>query len=186
MKIIKIIKYIYLGIISLLILFLGIFLISSLISKKDYTQVFGYSFFEVQSYSMYPELTKGDLVVVKKRDNQDYKVDMVVTYILPTDKTPTTHKIVKIEGNIITTRGINEETNNTDDAPFDVSCIIGEVVIKWKNYSKVRNFVTNPIGIIVILLCGFFFIEGFIYLESIYQKKQNKENECEDKIEDSK
>ena len=97
---------------------------------------------------------------------------MVVTYILPTDKTPTTHKIVKIEGNTITTRGINEETNNTDDAPFDVSCIIGKVVTVWHGYGNIRNFVTNPMGIISILIIGFFIIEGFNYLENYFKEKE--------------
>lgn len=172
MKVIKAIKYIYLSIMAIIIIFLAIFLLSSLFSKKGYTEVFGYSFFEVQSYSMYPELDKGDLVVVKKRNNEDYKVDMVVTYKKPTDKIPTTHKIVKIEGNIITTRGINTETNNSDDAPFDVSLIIGEVVTVWKNYDNVRTFITNPLGIIIILLSGFFLVEGINYFENKFSEKK--------------
>ncbi|MBQ9791210.1 MAG: hypothetical protein IJW28_01355, partial [Clostridia bacterium] len=94
--------------------------------------------------------------------------------------------IANIDGGLQVDETLDNTYTGTIYVTDYVSCIIGEVVIKWKNYSKVRNFVTNPIGIIVILLCGFFFIEGFIYLESIYQKKQNKENECEDKIEDSK
>ena len=177
MKIAKILKFTYLVVISIIILILGIFLLSSLFSKKEYTQVFGYSFFEVKSYSMYPELDKGDLVVVKKRNNDEYKVDMVVTYIKPNDKIPTTHKIVKVEGNIITTRGINTETNNSDDAPFDVECIIGEVVFVWENYNYVREFVTNPIGIIIILLTGFLIIEGVNYLENCGKKTEKEKNQ---------
>jgi len=174
MRIAKILKFTYITIISIIILILGIFLLSSLFSKKDYPQVFGYSFFEVKSYSMYPELDKGDLVIVKKRDVSEYKVDMVVTYITPNDKIPTTHKIVKIEGNIITTRGINTETNNSDDKPFEVDYIIGEVVGVFRNYNNVRDFVTNPIGIVVILLTGFLFIEGINFLENKTSKKENE------------
>lgn len=175
MKVTKIFKYIYIGIISLILLVLGIFLFSSLFGKEDYAKVFGYSFFEVKSYSMYPELNKGDLVIVKERDANKYKVDMVVTYKKPTDQIPTTHKIVKIEGNIITTRGINSETNNSDDPPFDVQYIIGEVVGVWKNYDSVREFITNPLGIISILLTGFLIVELINYLEN--PNKNNKEND---------
>ncbi len=186
MKTIKIIKYVYMGLISLIILILALFLLSSLFSKKGYSEVFGISLFEVQSYSMYPELDKGDLVVVKKRAADKYEVGMTVTYIRPGEKIPTTHKIVKIEGNIITTRGVNTETNNSDDIPFDVSYIIGEVVTVWRNFNQTREFVTSPIGIIVILLWGFLFIEGFKYLEEVVREKRIKKLKEELGITDNK
>ena len=172
MKIVRLFRNIYIGILISVIVFLGVFLISSLFSKTGYTKTFGYSFFEVKSYSMYPKLDKGDLVVVKDLKDDNYEVGMIVTYIRENESTPTTHEIVKIEGNIITTRGINTETNNADDEPFDVSCIIGEVVYTFENYGNVRDFVTNPLGIIIILLSGIFIIEGFNYLESKTNKKE--------------
>lgn len=156
----------------MIILLLVLYLLSSVFSKKGYTQLFGISLFEVQSYSMHPELDKGDLVVVKKRKLDRYEVGMIVTYIRPGEKIPTTHKIVKIEDNIITTRGVNAETNNSDDVPFDVSYILGEVIITWRNFDSVRKFVASPIGVIVILLWGFLFIEGFNYLEEVLKEKR--------------
>lgn len=171
LKIIKIIRYSYLGILSAIILFLGIFLVGSLINKDSYTKAFGIALFEVESYSMYPDLDKGDLIIVKKRKPEKYQVDKVVTYIKPNDIKPTTHKIVDINGNMITTRGI---ANDSDDEPFDVSCIIGEVIIVWGNYDKVRDFITNPLGIIIILLFGFVFIEGFNYLEKDMIEKEKE------------
>lgn len=172
MKTIKIVKNIYLGLLSTVILLLVIFLLCSLFSKRGYTVMFGYSFFEVKSYSMYPELDKGDLVIVKKRAADEYEVGMIVTYMRENDDIPTTHKIVKIEGNVITTRGINEETNISDDEPFDVSNIIGEVTGVWRNYSNVRSFVTSPLGFIVIILLGFLIIEGFALLEDYFKDKE--------------
>lgn len=172
MKKFKIIRYIYLGVIGVIILFLGIFLIGSLTSKKPYTQVLGLSFFEVQSYSMYPEITKGDLLIVKKRKAENYEVGMTVTYIRPNEEKSTTHQIVKIEDKMITTRGI---ANDHDDEPFDVSCIIGEVVVVWSGYNGVRNFITNPLGIVSIILIGIFFIEGFNYLEEEAKRKRIEE-----------
>lgn len=177
MKIIRLFRNIYIGLLITIITCLFVFLISSLFSKTSYTKTFGYSFFEVKSYSMYPVLSKGNLVVVKELDDSCYEVGMIVTYIKDTDTIPTTHKIVKIDGNVITTRGINEETNNTDDEPFDVSCIIGEVVYVWKSYGKIKSFVTSPIGIIVILLSGFFIVEGFNYLENKYKDKDKIKNQ---------
>lgn len=172
MKVVKAIKYIYFSIVLIVILFLGIFLLSSLLSKSGYAQVFGYSFFEVKSYSMYPELDKGDLVVVKKRSDDEYKVGMVITYKRPEDSLPTTHKIVNVDGNIITTKGINETENTSEDDPFEVKYVIGEVVEVWEDYNKTREFITNPIGIIIIILFGFFMFEGIAFLEKEFSKEQ--------------
>ena len=147
-------------------------IISLAFSNKKYLDLFGYSVFEVQSYSMYPELTKGDLILVKKRDSSEYDVGMTVTYLRPTDKSTTTHKIVNIDGNIVTTKGINTETNNDCDVPFEIEYIIGEVVHVWTGYSEVKQFITHPIGIIIIILSNFLLIEGFSYLEI---KLSNKE-----------
>ena len=47
----------------------------SLINKDSYTKAFGIALFEVESYSMYPDLDKGDLIIVKKRKPEKYQVD---------------------------------------------------------------------------------------------------------------
>lgn len=171
MKIIKLIKYIFVGLLAFVTIGLITIVIASTINEKKYLEVFGYSIFEVKSYSMYPELTKGDLIIVKKRDSSDYKVGMTITYLRPTDETTTTHKIVSIDGNLVTTKGINTETNKDNDLPFDIECIIGEVVTVWNGYGDFRQFVTHPIGIIIIILTGFLLIEGFSYLKIKFFKQ---------------
>ena len=163
--ILRILKYTITGIFVLLILILSIFLLSRLVSKKSYSQVFGYSFFEVSSYSMYPELDKGDLVIVKQRDSEDYEVGMVVTYCVVEGTTPVTHKIVKREGDIITTRGVNTETNNTDDEPFDVKYIIGEVVDVYEDYGDFVSFIQNPLGLCIVIISCVILFEIFDFLE---------------------
>ena len=172
MKIIKVIKYVFVSLLVFVTIALMTIVIISTINEKKHLEVFGYSAFEVKSYSMYPELTKGDLILVKKRDSSEYEVGMTVTYLRPTDNSTTTHKIISIDGNIVTTKGINVETNNESDLPFEIEYIIGEVVYVWTNYGEVKRFVTHPIGIIIIILSNFLLIEGFSYLEF---KLSNKE-----------
>lgn len=172
MKVIKVVKYAYISLLAFIVVCLLTFILASSFNKKRYLEVFGYSFFEVKSYSMYPELTKGDLIVVKKKDASEYELGMVVTYLRPTDSTPTTHKIISIDGDVVTTQGINTNTNKDPDLPFDINCIIGEVVMVWDGYGKVKEFVTHPIGFIIIILTSFLFIEGLNYLEEKYSKKE--------------
>ena len=177
MKLLKLIKCLFVGIVLVVIVFLVSLILVASFSKKNYLEVFGYSFFEVKSYSMYPELEKGDLIVVKKRESSEYEVGMIVTYLRPSDDTTTTHMIVSIDGNKVTTKGINEETNKDNDLPFDIECIVGEVVTVWRGYGNVKEFVTNPIGIIIIILTGFLIVEGFNFLEDKFTSKENSGKE---------
>ena len=174
-KIYKIIKLILLIMVILLLVVLGVYLIKKATSKKPVTKVFGYSFYYVETGSMMPIINVGDLIVVKEFDSDHYQEGMNVTYLLEGAKSTVTHQIVKREGNVITTRGMNAETNNTDDEPFDVSCIVGEVVHVWSNYYKFINFVKSPVGIICLVLIGFVIVEGVGYLDKIILKKEEKE-----------
>ena len=98
----------------ILFLFLSVYLIKRIIDKDQPTTVWGIAFFEVSTGSMEPEIMIGDLIITKKIKDDQYQVGMIVTYLPPNAKTPVTHQIVKRDGNIITTRGINEETNNKE------------------------------------------------------------------------
>jgi len=179
-KILKIIEWIIVALLILFICVLGYYIISRLVNKGKPAKVFGYYVFEVSSWSMYNEnsehsLKKGDLIFVKPLKSEAYEVGMVVTYIQENVEMPITHMIVEREGNTITTRGINEEGNTSNDAPFDVSKILGEVKGVWRNYEKFINWTTSPIGIICIVLIGFLVVEGIYLLHSSLGNQSKKE-----------
>lgn len=181
-KIIKIIEKVFIGILIALICILGYYIIKRLISKDQPAKLFGYYLFEVSSWSMYKEgdpksIAKGDLVFVKKNKNNDYQVGMVITYTSEKSSMPITHQIVEINGNKITTRGINEEGNTTNDEPFDVSQVLGEVKKVWHNYNGFMKWMTSPIGIICIILIGFIIVESFHLFDKSLEKRKKEKNE---------
>lgn len=175
-KLFKIFEKILYVVLVLLIIVFGYYIIQRLTNKDKPANMFGYYLYEVSSWSMYnPDsedtLSKGDLIFVKKLQADEYKVGMVITY--DTGKgIPTTHKIIEINDNIITTQGINVEGNTSSDVPFDVSQVIGQVKGVWRNYSKHIDFLTSPIGIIIVLGIGFVFIEGFSLINKKLEKKE--------------
>lgn len=173
----KVLKYIIMSVLLLIIAFFAIYIVKRLITKDKTASVFNISFYEVSSWSMYDYLSVGDLVVVVKEDASEYKEGMVVTYLTEKMNTPVTHKIVKREGDIITTRGINAETNNTDDEPFDVKYILGEVKFVWRGFGNFMSFIRSPLGIITILLASFVLIGGGYYLDTKLSKKEVSNNE---------
>ena len=96
---------------------------------------FGASF--VLSGSMEPEISTDDLVFVKRAD--ELHVGDVVLY--NTGGSCVLHRITKIDGDIITTKG---DANNTEDKPFSKSAVLGVYIGKIPSGGKIIRFVTNP------------------------------------------
>ncbi len=182
-KILNIVEIVFLAILVVIIGILVCYIVMKGINKNKPTKMFGYYVFEVGSWSMYDEespdsLSKGDLIFVKELDSNKYEVGMVVTYQVD-DTMPTTHKIVARDGDIITTRGINKEGNTTDDPPFDVKNILGQVKGVWHGYGKFIAWTTSPLGIISIVLFLFLIYEGFELLKKALGKKQEPNNDID-------
>ena len=96
---------------------------------------FGASF--VLSGSMEPEISADDLVFVKRAD--ELHVGDVVLY--NTGRSNVLHRITKIDGDMITTQG---DANNTEDKPFYKSAVLGVYIGKIPSGGKIIRFVTNP------------------------------------------
>ena len=128
---------------------------------------FGASF--VLSGSMEPEITTDDLVLIKKSDK--LCVGDVVLY--NTGGSNVLHRITKIDGDMITTKG---DANNTEDKPFSKSAVLGVYVGKIPSGGKIIRFVTNPpfvmavVFLLMVVAITWMFVEG------------NKESKKLDKI----
>ena len=114
-----------------------------------FINVFDVRLDEVLSDSMYPEITKKDIVVVVKQD--EYKVGDIIEYrkgdIL------VTHRIASLgeEPNTFIPKG---DANNGVDGPVSLSQITGKVVAKWTNGRQVYNTIKNNYFIIIALIIG--------------------------------
>ena len=146
MKIFNIIKNIFLDIIIVILIGAIIF---GYFNKKNPVPVFNYYFFTVLTGSMQDTLYPGDSIIVKKVN--EYKVGDIVTY--NADNVYVTHRIVKIEGNMITTKG---DANKYDDPEFDKKYILGKFVYK----SDLLNFLVKYRLFIVLFVLVLFVIEN--------------------------
>ena len=98
---------------------------------------FGFGASLVLSGSMEPEISTDDLVFVKRAD--ELHVGDVVLY--NTGGSNVLHRITKIDGDIITTQG---DANNTEDKPISASVVLGVYIGKVPSGGKIIRFVTNP------------------------------------------
>ncbi len=110
--------------------------------------------YKVETGSMEDKIHAGDYILLYRKGN--YKVDDVVTY--QSNGYFVTHRIIKIDGDKITTKG---DANNIEDDEITPSQIEGTVVY----CGGILNIVINFKFVIVALLVG-------LYLVSCYFEKE--------------
>ena len=127
------------------------------IKGNTYTTMLGYSAFEVATGSMSNTIEIGDVILVKLIEpNETLSENEIVVFTQ--DTTLVTHRIIKINGDQIITKG---DANNTQDDPISRGKIIGKVVkiipdVKmWKEIILTPK-VLIPTSISILLLWIFF------------------------------
>ena len=112
--------------------------------------------YNVETGSMEDEIHSGDYVLLHKTN--DYNVGDVVTYKF--DDYFITHRIIKIEGEKVTTRG---DANNIVDDEISISQIVGKVIY----CGGILNYIINYRFVIAAFLIG-------LYLLSCYFESSKK------------
>lgn len=144
-KIFQIFIDILMFIITFLILFALCNLISVKVLHKDYSSLFGITIFEIVSGSMEPTLNVKDLIIVYNTDK--IKENDIITYT--DDKDFITHRVIKIEGETITTKG---DSNNSTDVRISKSKVIGKVILTIPKGGIIRETIITPKVIISIIV----------------------------------
>lgn len=147
----KVVENLFNLIIVFLIILVIIFLYSFIqlkILKKEYVNIFGYSFFRIETGSMSKAIEIDDIIIVKI--TKDIKKDDIITF--KKENSIITHRITQIEKEKIVTKG---DANNIEDEPISKDDIIGKVVFTFKNIAIWQKVITTPkvyISIIITLL----------------------------------
>lgn len=158
-------RYILLVLIGLL-LGINIYILNArTITGNQLPMPFGLGLASVQSGSMEPVLYKGDLLLVKER--QDYAEGDIVVY--QSEGLLVVHRIIDIDGRAVTTQG---DANNIPDESFDIDCIKGEVVLRMPAAGYVIDFLKTPVGVIVLILLAALFLE----ISSMRDKKRRQQD----------
>lgn len=124
---------------------------------------FGASF--VLSGSMEPEISTDDLVFVKRAD--ELHVGDVVLY--NTGGSNVLHRITKIDGDIITTQG---DANNTEDKPISASVVLGVYIGKVPSGGKIIRFVTNPPFVMAVVFLLIVAAVTWMFVEEHRERKK--------------
>lgn len=142
--------------------------------KKDYVNYFGYTYFNTISGSMEDTINIDDYVIVKITDK--VKEDDIITFKV--DDMIVTHRIVRVEGEQLVTRG---DANNVDDKPISNEQVIGKVVYIGRNIGKYVKLITEPVVFIsffvTVLLFNFAFSDSEKERSVKDEKKISKQEE---------
>ena len=153
-------------IIAFLILIFGIYYnVQTKLLNKEYVNIFGYTFFEVATGSMSGSIEVGDVVLVKIT-NEVQENDIIV---FKENNSFITHRVVKKDGDIITTKG---DANNTEDSPITIDKVLGKVTGVIENVGIIRKVITSPAVLISITIT--LILLGIIV---IYKPKEQKVEE---------
>ncbi len=149
-KIVDVLKYLLLFLMGMILAINIISFFSVYILKSEYSNIFGYSYFEVLTGSMRDKIKEHDIVIVKL--NSEFTPGDIITYY--SDNNFITHRVQSINENIIITKG---DANNTNDAPIQKNQVIGKVVKIIPNLGIILKVITDKVtilfslGIIIII-----------------------------------
>lgn len=146
---------------------LGVYYIFQIkVLKKDYPNLFGYTFFEVATGSMADTINIGDVVVVKITKDA-VENDIIV---FKENESFITHRLISKNGEEIITKG---DANNSEDKPIKEEQILGKVVKTIPKVGVWKDILLSPeililIGILIILM-GF-----LVSRKTTTEENQNK------------
>ena len=149
-KIISFILNILLIVVTIIII-IGFYYIYQLkIAKNDYANLFGYTFFEVATASMYPTIEIGDVVIVKI--SKEVERNDIIVY---TDgESIITHRLIENNDNELIAKG---DANNSEDKPINENMVLGKVIKIIPKLGTWRKVFTSTeiVGLILILITLF-------------------------------
>ena len=168
-KLKDVLKYFGIGFLVLLVtLCIYTFIVTDLM-KKDYANVFGYTYFVVASGSMSGTIEVDDIIFVKI--TKDVKQGDIITF-KSQDGAIITHRLISKKGNNYITKG---DVNNVSDEAVSKDQIIGKVKL-WVSPS----FILKSIAVFLIV----FIFLALVNFDNIIKKYIIRNDKNTDKIPD--
>lgn len=167
-KIFDIFKNILISLLIVILLFVAIIVIISFIQidiqGKEYCNIFGYSIFQIETGSMSPELEIEDIIIVKL-GNDNLNVNDIITF--RQDENLVTHRIMKIEDKLITTKG---DGNNSEDEPITKENVIAKTVKTFNEVAIWKKVFAEPRVLISIIITVVLLVLLVSYKEKVGEK----------------
>lgn len=167
-KVIKVIQNIIVGfliIILLAILAIAIYSFVEIdIKEKEYCNIFGYSFFQIETGSMAGTIEIEDIIIIKL-GNENIKKGDIITF--RQDGNLITHRVIKLENEKIITKG---DSNTSQDKPITKEEILGKVEVIIPEVKIWKSVFKEPKVLISLAITTVLFVLVVSYKEKIGEK----------------
>ena len=153
----------------------------SYIDKFDTPSFYIYKAYLISTESMEPEIKKGDAIIIKKVDEDQLRVNDIITF--KTDEEVITHRIVQINDDGMEKTYVTKGDNNNVEDPEVLTYeeIEGKQIIEIPGLGKIIAGLKNGIVIILVVLIGL-----IMYLNRIEMKEKSEARREKKRIEDEK
>ena len=154
-----------------IILIYNIILVGISIENNDaIINMFGYKAYVIKTNSMEPTIKVNDVVINKKVEQEELNVGDVITFL--NDGEVITHRITKIEEDLVTLYTTKGDNNNIEDV-FKITYdnIKGKHILTIPYLGVIVQLLENKLLFLVILLIVLIFI--FIQIQN-QEKKDNR------------
>ena len=170
-KILKIISLPFIIILMVLAIYVGY---CKIIKKENSISLFGYKQYVILTGSMIPSYNVGDLIIDKQINQEEIKINDVISYIEESTGNTITHRVIEIvEQNgktLYITKGDNNDSPDKDLVKF--SQVQGKVIKKISGIGTAILGITTGTGIIIIILIIIF---NYIYTNKKEEKQMIRE-----------
>lgn len=149
-----------------LLLFVFFLVFQMVKHPEEPPSILGYQPFTVLSNSMQPSFETGDMVIVKSVNPSEIKVSDVITF--QGENKYITHRVVDVIAENGSTRFVTKGDNNNvnDEKLVTSSSLVGKQIFLIANAGFIANFVSGPIGFVLIIILP---LAGYIGLE-LYER----------------
>ena len=159
------------AVVAFLLFVVSVLAVDRFVNRSPVPSFFGISTLVVATGSMSGTIEEGDLIIVKNSD--EYKIGDIVTFLGQGDDVPTTHRIIRIDGDKFFTKG---DANNAEDPRAVLKeDMVGKVVGRVPYVGLFFSWLTEELGWLYLVAGLAVVASGIVLLKYFSQPKSKKE-----------
>ena len=155
-------------------------IIKSFANKDEVTKIGGYCPLIVLTGSMEPEISSGDLIIVKQIDSSEVKENDIIAFFDPdgNGQRILTHRFLNITEEDGKTAFITQgDANNSEDRqPVPSDQLVGGYVLRIPGMGNIAMFMQTTAGLIVCVVLPLIILVGFDFIRRRQFEKTSRQD----------
>lgn len=155
-------------------------IIKSFANKDEVPKIGGYCPLIVLTGSMEPEISSGDLIIVKQIDSSEVKENDIIAFFDPdgNGQSILTHRVVNVTEEDGKTAFITKgDANNSEDRqPVPSDQLVGGYVLRIPGMGNIAMFMQTTAGLVVCVVLPLIILVGFDFIRRRQFEKTSRQD----------